>query len=365
MIDTEIVIAVLYLILGIVISLIIKEAEKRYTMDGVRKNYTQSGRCIYIIVFLIIEFFLLMQPIRYGMLPYEYVFLNSTSFNVDFFSLNGLYTNEMEPLFMFWCYIVRSITSSYTVFLTLSYGIVVYSTLRFISSFAEGGYKSYTFLLFWPVMLDFIFGIRYALGCGYCLLALVAMRENKWIKAIIFCLVATFTHFISLAFIVFIGYFFLIKTIFKRHIYALSTIIISLIGVYVFSSLALETFSTFRVSYRMTESASLDSYISYIPQILIAVVIWYYKRKDKPDNKKSMLILSVYYNVIMLQLTIQWGIYRLPYLFLLPMSVAVSNYFRPTKSNNTIYFIFVVIFYLYSLIKIVTMGVQNGSLSFD
>ncbi len=361
----DILAVIVYFILGYIITKMLQLAEHEVQYKNGIKKYSHTGKAIYISIFIILMLFVLMQEPRGGQLPYINVFKNSTEYRVNFFSLTGLYSDqEMEPMFLLWCFLIRCITDNATVFLAVSYGFVFYSILKFMSVFWEKEY-TFTFMLFWPVIIDYIFGIRYGLACTYCFWAAICYKRKKYIPAAIFTIIASFTHFLAIAFVMYAAYCIVIKQLYKNKTFTIKTLFLSVIGVFIFSKIAVDIYATFRVSYRMSGVITLRNFFSYLPQAICALIIFYYQKDKRFDRGNGPCILAAYFNMVMIPITIQWGIYRLPYIFLPFCAIALTNSFnKRTYQNIGIMFCAKWMIYAYCILKIITMGLQNESLNF-
>lgn len=356
--------AIVFFLLGLFICQLLKFAETNTVYVGQRKKYNRRGFVLYIVIFVIFILFVMLQKPSYGLLPYLEVFRAMKTYDVDLFSLNGLYTNEMEPLFLLWCYIIKFFTNSESAFIFITFSYIWIAVLWFIASYTQKTRYTVPFMMMWPVLIDFIFGMRYALAVGHCLIALVTLRKRKYIIAGIFVLIASFTHFLAFAFFLFIGFYYFVR-IFFRRINSVKTLVILALGVMVFSNVAFAIYQTFRVSYRISEEVETNSILSYAPYVLLAVVILYFNRKKNEDHGDNLCALAVYFNMLMIPITISWGIYRLPYLLLLPIVIEISNTFGDRKAYKSILRpIVTFIILVFSFVKIVTTGVQNMSLDY-
>lgn len=362
---THILAVIVYFILGYIITKMLQLAEQGVKYKNGIKKYSRTGKAMYISIFIILMLFVLLQEPRAGQLPYIKVFKDSTDYRVSFFSLTGLYSDqEMEPMFLLWCFLIRCITDNAGVFLAVSYGFVFYAVLKFISVFFEKKY-TFTFMLFWPIIIDYIFGMRYGLACAYCFLAAICYKRKKYIPAVIFTVVASFTHFLAIAFVMYIGYCIVIKQLYKYKIFSIKTLVLSAVGVFIFSKIAVDIYATFRVAYRMSGTISLRNFLSYLPQAICAWIIFYYQKDKKFDRVNGPCVLAAYFNMVMIPITIQWGIYRLPYIFLPFCAMALTNSFnQKTYQNVAIMFCTKWMLYAYCTLKIITMGLQNESLNF-
>lgn len=364
----EYIIAIVIFLIGLLSCGLIKQGELWSTCDKYgAKHYTLNGKLYYLLVFILWELYVVLQVPHEGMAAFEPVFQRSTSFGTTLFSLNGLYTDEMEPLFLLWCYIIRSFTSNYKIFFVLSCTIIFLCVLRFISVFIKNVKHIYALMLFWPVLIDFVFGIRYGLSVGYCLIVLVYLKERKYIKMSIFMVLAVFTHFVAIAFVMFIVAYLFFRNFAKEKIYSFKTILLLICGVLVFSRFAFSIYKTFRVSYRVTDELLLRNILSYLPYIVFMMVILYCKGKHSyQDNNKDICVLGTYFNTVMIPITIQWGIYRLPYLFIIPTAIELTNTFSDDDRNDRLVVkVTILIVLVFSFVKILTMGVQNYSLYFE
>ena len=82
---------------------------------------------------------------------------------------------------------------------------------------------------------------------------------------------------------------------------------------------------------------------------------------DMGDNLCS---ISAYFNMVMLPVTAMWGVYRIPYLFLLPITVGLNNAMSNHRKEKLINITMVFVVLIFSFVKIVTTGVQNHSLDY-
>lgn len=358
--------AIIFLCIGLLISLLLKKAESYAIFDvNGNKHYSKGGKGTYFLIFVIMILFVILMKPSYGMEPYIDVFNISDKYEVELFSLKGLYSSEMEPMFLLWCYCVRLLTSNVFFFFFFSFSYIWACVLFFISSFIRRTSFTITFMIMWPVLIDFVFGLRYAMGVSTCLLAMTMMQKKHFFCAAILIVIACFTHFLALSFIMYLVFFLFAVLFFKKRINSKRFLLLALAGVYAFSIVSLSIFQTFRFAYRMSDQVEINNYISYAPMVFFALVIMHYNKKKTLELGDNLCATASYFNMIMIPLTISWGIYRLPYLFLLPIAVELSNVFGIGKSYNPITKnVVLVIIIIFSIVKIITTGVQNMSLDY-
>ena len=270
-------------------------------------------------------------------------------------------------MFQLWCYVIRSMTDNEKVFLFITYGYIWASVLWFISKYTNKTLYMIPFLMMWPVMINFTSGLRYGLAIGHCLIALIALKDKKYIMALLFAFLAIFTHFLALALLFYLGAYYGSKLLFKR-VNSVKTILILAIAIAAFAGVGLGVFQTFRFSYRMTDEVETNSVISYFPYVIFSLIILFLNKNKKGYNtpNEDLCTFAIHLNMVMIPITVLWGIYRLPYLFMLPMVVALSNTFgNGIKDKKTIRLFVTIVIVFFSFIKIITMGAQSGALDYS
>lgn len=361
------VVAIVFYTIGLFLCALFRLAERNtYYIKG-EKKYKKEGRITYFFIYTILILFVLLMKPSYGLLPYLDIFNGLSAYEQDgFLSLGGLYdAQEMEPLFMLWVSAVRSITQSQTLFLFLSFSYIWICVLYFSSSFYNRSSFTITFMAMWPVLIDFIFGMRYAMAVATCLLAMVFFKKKRYIIGFTLSIAACFIHYLAFVFIMYLGFFFALTLLFKEKINSIKVILIMVAGSAVFTVLGYSVFSSFRFAYRMTDTVESNSILSYAPMVLFAFVILYYSRKNKMSLGNNLCTSSSYFNMVMLPVTALWGVYRIPYLFLLPITVELNNLLTQNKKSWLINVITVIVVLIFSFVKIITMGVQNFSLEYE
>ena len=357
--------------MGIFISLLLYLAESNAYLCGEKKKYRIGGILVYCLIFVFLITFTLIQKPQYGTIPYLETFNNAKSFDLNsLFNFNGLFKNEMEPFYLLWSYLIRRITDSFAVFRLITFSIVYYSVLKFYSSFSAGKYGFISFMLFWPVLIDFIYGIRYGFSIAFCLLALISIKNKHYVRFVIFSIIAVFTHFLALAFVAFLLYRLAIKLFFKKRQVSILLLVLSAVLVFAISRFGLNFFQTMRIAYRMSNSISISSVLSYAPYVIFALYICYRYSRTSINSNQTLLVAGMFFVVATLFLTIQWGVYRLPYIFIPLISVGLINSlnkddFALNRKNDycrMYYPVLMGICLVFSAVKIYTMGIQNMSL---
>lgn len=361
------VVAIVFFIIGLFLCLLFRLAEeKTYWKNGIKK-YKKDGKILYFVIYLVlISFVMLMKPM-YGLEPYLEIFNESSIYEQgELFSLEGLYNAKMmEPFFMLWVSMVRSITKSETLFLFVSFTYIWSCVIYFSSSFYKKGKFTITFMAMWPVLIDFIFGLRYAMAISTCLLAMIMIKRQRYLVGAILTIVACFTHFLAFAFLLFLCFSIVVTCIFKEKVNSLKVLLLMMVGSVAVTTVGASLFQTFRFAYRMTDTVESSSLMSYAPMVIYALVILYYNKNKKVDFGDNLCSLSSYFNMVMLPVTALWGVYRLPYLFLLPITVELNNVMSQNKKSKMINLTVVAVILIFSLVKIITMGVQNMSLEYS
>ena len=197
-----------------------------------------------------------------------------------------------------------------------------------------------------------------------CLLAMVMFKNHRYLLGIIISVVASFTHFLALSFLLFIAFFFAASFIFKEKINSVKVVLLMVAGSAVFTTFGASLFSTFRFAYRMTDTVESSSILSYAPMVIFAFLILFYNRNNKMDMGDNLCSISAYFNMVMLPVTAMWGVYRIPYLFLLPITVGLNNAMSNHRKEKLINITMVFVVLIFSFVKIVTTGVQNHSLDY-
>lgn len=360
------VVAIIFFIIGLFLCVLFRLAEEHAVWKDGKKRYKKEGKVIYFSIYLVlILFVMLMKPIH-GLEAYLDVFNGLSKYEQGgLFSVEGLYNaQEMEPMFMLWVSTIRSFTSSETLFLFLSFTYIWFCVIYFSASFYKKKSFTITFMAMWPVLIDFVFGLRYAMGVSTCLLALVMFKKRHHFIGLMLALVASFTHFLAFAFLLFIGFSVAVTFIFKEKVNSIKVLLLMMVGSVAVTSLGASLFQTFRFAYRMSETVESSSIFSYAPMVLFAFVILYYNKNKKVDLGDNLCSLSSYFNMVMLPVTALWGVYRLPYIFLLPITVELNNVMSQNKKRSFINLMVIIVVLIFSFVKIVTMGVQNMSLEY-
>ena len=361
------VVAFVFYIIGLVLCALLRFAESNTHYKKGKKKYKKEGRITYFFIYTILILFVLLMKPSYGLLPYLDIFKGMSFYEQSgFFSMDGLYdAQEVEPLFMLWISAVRSMTHNQTLFIFLSFSYIWICVLYFSSSFYNRSSFTITFMAMWPVLIDFIFGMRYAMAVATCLMAMVFFKNKRYFVGFILSIAACFIHYLALVFIMYLCFFFVLTLLFKEKVDSIKVILLMVAGSAIFTVLGYSVFSSFRFAYRMTDTVESNSILSYAPMILFAFVILFYSRKDKMGLGNNLCSLYSYFNMVMLPITALWGVYRIPYLFLLPITVELNNLMSQNKRNRLINFITVLVVLIFSFVKIITMGVQNFSLEYE
>lgn len=356
-----------FFVIGLILCALLGLAEgEAYFVKG-KKKYRKNGKIIYFVIYLIMILFVMLMEPGYGMEPYLDIFneVGRYESGSSLFSLEGLYdASKMEPFFMLWVSTIRSITNNQSIFIFVTFSYIWLCVLHFSSTFYKKKYFTITFMAIWPALIDFIFGMRYALAVATCLLAMSLFKKHRYVLGALFTFVASFTHFLAFTFVLLLGFYFVASLLFKDKINSLKVLLFMVAGGAVFTTIGYSIFSTFRFAYRMTDTVESNSILSYAPMVMFAFVILYYNRNKNMDFGDNLCSMAAYFNMIMLPVTAMWGVYRIPYLFLLPIAAELNNSMSMNKRNKLLNLAVVVIILVFSFVKIITMGVQNDSLEY-
>lgn len=359
-------VTIVFFLMGLFLCSLFSAAERGSYYAKGEKKYNKNGKVIYFVIYVILILFVMLQKPGWGMEPYLDIFKGISSYEggESLFSIGGLYSEEMEPFFMLWVSTMRNITDNQGVFLFFTFSYIWFSVLYFSSTFYKKHSFAITFMAVWPALIDFIFGMRYAMAVATCLLAMVMFKKHRYILGVILSIVAGFTHFLALCFILFIACYFILTSIFKEKIHSSKVLLLMSAGSITFMTLGYSLFSTFRFAYRMTDTIETNSFLSYAPMVFFALVIHFYSRTQNMDTGDKLCSLSSYFNMVMLPVTAMWGVYRIPYLFLLPITVELNNVMSNNRHCRYSNIAIVTIVLIFSFIKIITMGIQNHSLDY-
>lgn len=225
----------LYMMLGVVAAVCVSKAQRA---DGTvtlwNKVSLEKWMIFFGIFVLVFTFFAAFRGVGENLggadaYNYQQIFLHSLDKDHE------LYMRIKEPLFRWYCRLVRLFTSSHQVFFLISYGFIAVSYCVFIRKFCVKGVSYIPFLLLIFPYLKAYCTLRTSMAVAVCLLSWVYWDKNRWVS-IALAAASVFVHRMSIAYAVFLVFDLLLgKHIRKLNGWRLAVLIfgISFAGVWV------------------------------------------------------------------------------------------------------------------------------------
>lgn len=198
---------VFYFLLAIGIVFIVKKSMKIniYVRIGRRKNINWA----YAITFIVLLFFAVYRYVydKYGGTDaYSYV-MEFQEFDVPL-----SFYMDIKRFIFFWDYsetffkvltlIIRKITYDYHFYFFITYGIIISGLLSYVFNFYHKNSNFFTLILLIASYLHSYNVMRGWMSISICMFALVAMKQNKWKKALCIIWIASMFHYMALIFVV-------------------------------------------------------------------------------------------------------------------------------------------------------------------
>ena len=321
---------VLYVSVGMTVSLLCRK--------GAQARYVCRKECInlyYFLAWLILMLLGGLRNIEVGPDTAFYISMFEESGSEEYSLLSVLRQGRWEPGFMIYLYIMRVFTDSYTVLLLVTYGIVAYGYIRFISEFYKRR-SDYIFLqIFIFYYVNNMSAMRSALACVFFFLSLIALCRDRFLKATLLTLAACLFHYSMIFNLYIIVAMILLKAChFMEH---RRWWVVAAIVIVIAANLALNTIQSLMTAtryafYTRTVAAgrSLWGSVFVIAYAILAVWNMHERSLSKSRSLHSLLQATLCF-MVSYPMIYFIGAYRLSYYFALPRLTVwsrIANIYR-------------------------------------
>lgn len=369
---------ILYFITSLVTVSLCKLGSKYVVLEPIVKKKKRhcfrvkiSSLC-YLIAFVILVLLATLRSYNVGPDTAVYVgyFKNIAPYRFKFGQL--LTFNQMEPGFQLFLQIVRLITDDYHFLFLISYSLISFSYIRYISlSFdSKSDYVILEIFIFYYV--SNMSGMRSAMGMIFLLPSFIALSEKRYIKSLLLTIVAASFHYtIAFNLIIIFLHWILSGTLFREKRWVLPPSIIGAYAVgffslrYIYSFISTTKYNFYHVNY---DDLSLTGSLFII---LLAVLIFAnYKKLIELYNNENLnrfyIVISFLAIYPIIYLT---GAYRVPNYYAMPRlkmwsDIACLHKRRLTGIENFFISVCLQFFvFLYLLFKFTRMA-ESGSFTY-
>lgn len=225
---------------------------------------------------------------------YAYImrFENANEYFSKFEFFGFLRLSNEEPFYTLLTVVIRILTDNYHIYFGVIYGIIISCFVYFVYNMYDKESNLLSLLLLTPYYIYSFNIMRTMLAAALCAVAVVKVKKNKWGKALLFSILAFFSHYSALIFIlVIVGAFLYRRSQFKVNKYKLliGAICCNIVSFAMFSVIKNILLSTRYSSYFL---ADLDySVLGWIPTIFLCVVTILFTRDFLEYNNVNYLIL--------------------------------------------------------------------------
>lgn len=239
-------------------------------------------------------------------------FENARRIELSGYSLFG----DEDYLFNNIAYWIRCISQNYHVYFWIIYLFMIGSIYYFVKEiygssvcFAPLIYIIYFYLQTFNI-------IRFMMGVSFILFAFVAVSKERYIKALMYCLIAMLLHStLIICFIPIIGYYFLKKYINKRYIVVLGCLAAYVIFVYLYPHLK----SYFVVSTYRAYAGRGQNLVGQIMTCSCALFgFFFYKDLKKNKDFNQFMYFLTIFDVICIPVAMNFSFSRIHTVFLFP-----------------------------------------------
>lgn len=309
---------VLFLAIGISVVSLCRAGARVNAKRNIKLKKEQTYNPIniyYVLAFFILWFFYTFKSEYVGTDTSTYLqyFRNAAQLKID---IQRIYTfNQIEPLYILFTKLIRQVTENYTVYFAAIGGIIAFGYIKFIRSFWNSK-SDYIFLI--PFIVSYqnsMSGVRNAIGISFILMSLCALKNNKYIKAIVLTIIGTLFHYtISINLFVIMYYLLFVNRnrINKSKVVLLSTAIVALTIAFMSNLKTFLAGTKYGYYFEIGGGTVIGNWYVIFGILLAVYALFKYTPKQSKDSVNIFVTLS---NLMVLLIVLKTGAYRLPYYY--------------------------------------------------
>lgn len=357
---------VLYFFMGLVCFMCIHYAKKRELNTGIPRKITNKEYYPWYAMWLVMAVLRCVNSAVGGQDALSYISYFETCLDRK--------VDTTDLAFKLFNQAIRLITDNYHVFFLIYYTIIIFSLVFFINEFSRAKSSSIPMIILFYLFLRSFTSMRSNFAIAIILIALVFLHRKKYLWAVIFSLIAIFTHVMAFMYVAFLLFYFfyhdrkigIAKSLFYFFIaFIVGTYIQTLMthGVLEFLS---DVGTGAYVSYAqrsLTKNFVLDYSASNIPQLALFLTMVIFKKQinyticnasEEDKSKLEFIKLMAYYDFLMIPAIFILDIYRGYEFFYVArlimwgeIIIIIRKYFTP-KSKIAINVFFVLVFCIWT-----------------
>lgn len=278
------------------------------------------------------------------------------------------FLSRSEILFRVYMYALRLITDNSRVFIVFNTAITTSALLYFIYNYYEKDDNYSTLYLIWPIFIYYTCNaIRNGIAISSCLLSVVALKEKKNKRAVLFAILGFLFHYSAVFYLGYLVFYYLYDWLRSKRVP--NIMIIS--GAIAILMSIVPIMNRFFYSSRYTFLAEKNngSFLGMAPYYMIGVLAVIFRHKLVTRERHKECLYGTYYLCLLIPVVALYGIYRAPYFFVGILAVTaadiihlVSQRYIAKSSRPVLSIIASLVFFMYGVLKLWTVGEQSGIL---
>lgn len=328
-----------------------------------------------LLFFLLLTVFASIRMVSFGGLggkdSYTYELLFKYSF-----SGSSRFINQ-DILFGYFNKLIRTFTDNVYIYRTICYAIIVYGYVAFIKYVCPENVSALPFITLMIPYLKSFNTMRTSIAISVFLIGLTLLYRKKDLKAAVLILSTMFIHRISVIFVIFLPFYYIVgKRLNRKNTYKIiiSSVVLTAICIgcafflrdYILVAEILDSHDMYYLN--RSKSGTFSNIIMLIPTFLL-IVVWFVKANSIIGNrgdKMRFLEILIAFDCIIIPVAAVFGIWRAnEYLYLPRLSLwgvivfSIAQKFA-RNSRSLIYLLFFIGFSTWLVYRILREWEPNG-----